>query len=88
MTGSRDAPEFLDVDVDQLARSGALVALDRLESEAAELAHPDPGQDPQTVDNGIASVSAISGPVKRNRRSAAIASMRRSQVRLATVRRG
>src|SRR5215217_4988842 len=47
VTGSRDAPEFLDVDVDQLARSGALVALDRLQAEAAELAHPDPGQDPR-----------------------------------------
>ena len=42
-----DAPEFLDVDVDQLARPLALIAHCRLEAEPAELAHPDPGQDPR-----------------------------------------
>jgi hypothetical protein len=39
---------------------------------------------PDTVDSGIASSSAISGPVNLTRRNAAIASTRRSQVRLAT----
>src|SRR5581483_4668667 len=38
--------EPLDVDVDELARSGALVADRLLEPEPAELAHPGPGQDP------------------------------------------
>ncbi len=40
---------------------------------------------PDTVESGMRSVSAISGPVNRNRRNAAIAATRRSQVRLATV---
>ena len=40
---------------------------------------------PETVESGIPSASAISGPVNRNRRNAAIAWIRRSQVRLATV---
>src|SRR3954471_4147646 len=39
---------------------------------------------PDTVDSAIPSVSAISGPVNRNRLRAAIASTRRSQVRFAT----
>jgi hypothetical protein len=39
-------PELLDVDVDQLARALAFIALGRLEPEAAELAHPDPLKDP------------------------------------------
>src|SRR5688572_8708788 len=41
----QNAPELLDVDVDELARTLALVALGRLEPESAEAAHPDPGQD-------------------------------------------
>jgi hypothetical protein len=40
-----DAPELLDVDVDQLAGPLALVALRGLAPQPAELAHPDPGQD-------------------------------------------
>jgi hypothetical protein len=40
---------------------------------------------PDTVDSGMASVSAISGPVKRSRRNAAMTCTRRSLVRLATV---
>jgi hypothetical protein len=40
-----DAPELLDVDVDQLAGPRALVALRGLAPQPAELAHPDPGQD-------------------------------------------
>src|SRR3954453_21599941 len=42
-----DASELLDVDVEQLARPGALVALGGLQPEASELAHPDPRQDPR-----------------------------------------
>jgi hypothetical protein len=41
-----DPPELLDVDVDELAGTLALVALGRLEPQPAELAHPDPSQDP------------------------------------------
>jgi hypothetical protein len=39
---------------------------------------------PDTVESAIPSSSAISGPVNRNRRNAAIASIRRSSVRFAT----
>jgi hypothetical protein len=42
-----DPPEFLDVDVDQLARTSSLIALGWLRADAAELAHPDPGEDPR-----------------------------------------
>jgi hypothetical protein len=41
-----NASELLDVDMDQLAGSIALVALRRLLPKSTELAHPDPGQDP------------------------------------------
>src|SRR4051794_7731203 len=41
-----DPPELLDVDMDELAWALALVALGGLEAEAAQLAHPDPRQDP------------------------------------------
>ena len=44
--GRLDPAELLDVDVDELARPGALVADRRLEPEPAEPAHPDPRQDP------------------------------------------
>jgi hypothetical protein len=42
-----DPPEFLDVDVDQLAGPRALVTLGGLHAQPDELAHPDPGQDPR-----------------------------------------
>src|SRR5439155_23336489 len=42
-----DSAELLDVNVDELARPRALVADGLLEPEPAELAHPDPGQDPR-----------------------------------------
>src|SRR5947209_6035133 len=42
-----DPAELLDVDMNQLARSFALIALRRLETETAELAHPNPRQDPR-----------------------------------------
>ena len=41
-----DAPELLDVDVQQFARPLALVALSRVEPEPAQAAHTDPRQDP------------------------------------------
>ena len=41
-----DPSELLDVDVDQLTGTSSLVALRWLQTEPAELAHPDPGQDP------------------------------------------
>ena len=40
-----DPTEPLDIDVDQLAGPVALVTLGGLETDPAELAHPDPGQD-------------------------------------------
>jgi hypothetical protein len=40
-----DTAELLDVDVDQLAGTGALVALRGLKAKAPELAHPDARQD-------------------------------------------
>ena len=46
MTNAGDDPELLDVDMDQLARPRALVAVRRLgRLEPGELAQPDPGQD-------------------------------------------
>src|SRR5512133_417837 len=42
-----DPPQLLDVEMDELAGTLALVAARRLEPEPAELAHPDPGQDPR-----------------------------------------
>ena len=42
-----DRAQLLDLDVDQLARSGALIAVRRLgRLEPAELAQADSGQDP------------------------------------------
>jgi hypothetical protein len=45
-----DAPELLDVDVEQLAQPRALVALRGLQPQPRELAHPDPGQDARLID--------------------------------------
>ncbi len=42
-----DAPELLDVDVEQLTRSSSLVALRGLQAVPAELPKPDPGEDPR-----------------------------------------
>src|SRR4051812_12034418 len=42
-----DAAELLDVDVNQLAGPGSLVAHRGLQAEPAELAHPDSGEDPR-----------------------------------------
>ena len=81
-----DPTELLDVDVQELARPRALVPERLLEAKPSELAHPDPGQDPETVESAIPSVSAISAAVKRSRRSFAIASTHSGAVRLATGR--
>jgi hypothetical protein len=42
-----DASELLDVDMDQFAGALSLIAVRRLHSEPAELAHPDPREDPR-----------------------------------------
>src|SRR5450755_201350 len=76
-----DPSQLLDVDMDQLTRSLALVAHRGLQADTPELAHPDPRKDPETVESAMPSTSAISGPVNRNRRSAAIASTRCGLVR-------
>ena len=48
LAGAADDPaELLDVDVDELTRPRPLVADGRLETEPAESAHADPGQDPR-----------------------------------------
>ena len=47
VAGAGDAPELLDVDVDQLARALALIALGGLKAQAPESAHPDPLKDPR-----------------------------------------
>ena len=69
VAGPSDPAELLHVDVDELARPLLLVAVRRLERlQPPELAQPDPGQIPETVESGIPSTSAISAPVIRNRR--------------------
>jgi hypothetical protein len=47
VTRTRGSTELLDVDVDQLTRPAPFVALCGLQADAAELAHPNPGQDPR-----------------------------------------
>jgi hypothetical protein len=47
VAGDDNPPQLLDVDVEQLARTLALVAQCRLKPQAAELAEPDPRQDPR-----------------------------------------
>jgi hypothetical protein len=79
-----DAPELFDVDVDELPGPFALIALSRLQAQPSNRPIPILVRIPDTVETGMASSSAISGPVKRSRRNAAIASIRCSSVRLAT----
>jgi len=79
-----DAPEFLDIDMDRLARPLTLVALRGSRPRRPSLPIPMRVRIPETVESAIPSTSAISAPVNRTRRSAAIASTRRSCVRLAT----
>jgi DNA-binding CsgD family transcriptional regulator len=73
-----DSPEPLDVDMDQLTGSVALVADRRLEAETSELAHPDPRQDPRHGQERHIEHLGDLGPVNRTRRKAAIAATRRS----------
>ena len=77
MSGAvNDPSELLDVDVDQLAGTLALVALGGLQPSRPSLPIPIRVRIPETVESAIPRHSAISGPVNRNRRSAAIASTR------------
>ena len=83
--GAADDPaELLDIDVDELARAGALVAAGRLEPEAAEAAQPNRVRIPETVESAIPSVSAISAAVMRSPRSARSPPPVRPAVRFAT----
>ena len=43
---SLDSAELLDVDVDELAGAGALVAAGRLEPQPSQAPKPHPGEDP------------------------------------------
>ena len=62
-----DPAELLDIEMDELARPGALVADRLLEPDPAEPAHPAAGlRTTETVESGIASVSAISAAVIRS----------------------
>jgi hypothetical protein len=81
-----DPAEFLDVDVDELARPRALVAHRLLEPDRPSLPIACRLSTTDTVESAIANVSAISAAVIRNRRKATIAATRSSGVRLATRR--
>jgi hypothetical protein len=78
-----DPTEFLDVDVDQLARPRALIADRLLETDPAKRPIPARVSTTETVESGIRSVSAISAAVIRNRRKAMIVATRSVGVRLA-----
>ena len=83
-----DPPELLDVDVDQLAGPLALVALAGSRPEPAEACPSRSASGSPTPSTAASRAPRRSpGPVIRNRRNAAIASIRRSSVRLATARR-
>jgi hypothetical protein len=71
--------------VDQLARAFALIAPRRLEPNRPSLPIPIRIRIPDTVETSRPNSSAISGPANRTRRSAAITTIVRSSVRLATV---
>ena len=63
MARPRDPAELLDVDVDELARPLLLVAVGRLGGSSRQsLPSPIRVRIPDTVEAGIASVSAISAP--------------------------
>jgi len=81
-TAGGDAREALDVDVDELARSGALVAVRRLGGVSAER-RPSPMRRSQadTVESAMPSSSAISTALMRRRLSASMASTRSGGVR-------
>jgi hypothetical protein len=80
--GGGEAAELLDVDVDELAGTLALVAVGRLRRlETAALAETDPLAPGRDVESARPSTSAISAAVIRSRRRAVIASIERSGVR-------
>jgi hypothetical protein len=70
--------------VHQLARALAFIALRGLQAEPPSRPIPIRVRMPETVESAIPKSSAISDPVNLSRRNAAIASIRRSSVRLAT----
>ncbi len=80
-----ESGQLFDVDVQQLARSLALVAVCRL-GRSSRLSRPNPIRlsTACTVLSGIRSVRLISAPVNRKRRSAMIASTRSAAVLPAT----
>jgi len=83
-----DAPELLDVDVDELARPAAFVAVDRLGGSSRErLPSPSRLSTIETVESGMARRSEISAAVNRSWRSSQIAVTRSAGV-LAGTRRG
>ena len=79
-----DPPELFDVDVDELAGTSPLIALRGSWPSRPNRPIPIRVRIPDTVESGISSTSAISGPVIRNLRSPAITAIRRSSVRFAT----
>ena len=76
-----DPSQALDVDVDQLAGSLALLAHRGLEAEASELAHPDSRQDPRDGRERHVEDLGDLRAGNRNRLKAAIALTRCSLVR-------
>ena len=77
-----DPAEFLDVDLDELAGAATLLAGGRLGGSICDsLPSPMGPKTAETVDSGIARHKAISAPVIRNRRSAAMTSTRAWLVR-------
>jgi hypothetical protein len=86
VSDTADPAKLLYVDVDQLARPGALIADRLLEPDPAQLAKAEPGQIPETVESGILSVSAISAAVIRSPRSLTITASRSGSLRFATRR--
>jgi hypothetical protein len=85
MAGAEDAAQLLDVEVQQPAGPGVLVAVGRLgQVESAELAQLGRRSTADTVESAIDKSSAISGAVIPNRRSATIASTRSAGVRCST----
>ena len=70
MADALDAPELLDVEMDQLARVLALVADHRgLGSSAARRPSPRRRRTAPTVETGTPSLRVMAGPVSRWRRS-------------------
>src|SRR5207237_8116767 len=81
--GHSEAAEPFDVDVHELARAAALVAVGRLgRLESRALARPMRFSQRETVESARPSTSAISDAVMRTRRSVAIATTSESGVRL------